>query len=393
MAAERKKICVVTGTRAEYGILYWLMRDLQANEAFALQVIATGAHLSPEFGMTARTIESDGFPIDAKVEMLLSADTPSSVSKAMGLAMISFPDAYGRLQPDWVVLLGDRYEILSAAASAYLMNIPIAHIGGGETTEGAADEAIRHAITKMAYLHFTGTETYRRRVIQLGESPARVFNTGALGLDHLKRTVLFSRGELEAALDFPLGETNFLITYHPATLGESADEGFAALLGALEAFPEARMVFTCPNADAGGRGIAGALGRFTEAHADRCRAFQSLGQRRYLSALKHFDVVIGNSSSAIIEAPSFGIPSVNIGDRQKGRIRAESTIDCAADADGIARAIERALSEAFRARAKTTRNPYEGNGNAAAAICGVLETVAKTGVPKTGKAFHDIEVK
>ena len=389
MAVERKKICVVTGTRAEYGILYWLLRRLQASGATQLHIVATGMHLSPEFGLTYRTIEENGFVIDEKVEMLLSGDTSASVSKSMGLAMISFPDAYERLRPDWVVILGDRYEIFAAATAAYMMKIPIAHIGGGETTEGAVDEAIRHAISKMANLHFVSTETYRRRVIQLGESPERVFNTGALGLDHLKRTALLSRRELEAALDFQLGETNFIVTYHPATLGEDADEGFIALLNALRRFPQARVVFTYPNSDAGGRGIIEAIDAFAEACASRCKAFTSLGQQRYLSALQHFDVVIGNSSSAIIEAPSFGIPAVNIGERQRGRVRAASVIDCAANEAAIAAAIEQALSADFRALAKNADNPYEGSGDAAGMICEILSSAES---PATGKKFYDIEV-
>ena len=389
MTVRKKKICVVTGTRAEYGILYWLLKRLQTHEAFELQVLATGMHLSPEFGLTYRIIETDGFAIDAKVEMLLSGDTPGCVCKSMGLAMASLPDAFERLKPDWVVVLGDRYEILAAVIAAYMMKIPVVHIGGGETTEGALDEGIRHAISKMSYLHFTSTEIYRRRVIQLGEDPERVFNTGALGLDHLRRTSLLSRDELEEALDFKLGEENFLITYHPSTLGEDADQGFAALLEALGKFPRASMIFTYPNSDAGGRGIITAIDAFARQHAPRCKAFQSLGQLRYLSTLKHFDVVIGNSSSAIIEAPSFGTPSVNIGERQAGRVRAESVIDCPADEADIVAAIELVLSDDFRAFAQDAHNPYEGSGDAAGAICDILEKCEPAALDKK---FHDIEV-
>ncbi|MDR1481060.1 MAG: UDP-N-acetylglucosamine 2-epimerase [Synergistaceae bacterium] len=382
-----KKICVVTGTRAEYGILYWLLKELSGRKDVKLQIVATGAHLSPEFGLTYRIIEEDGFTIDAKVEMLLSADTASGVTKSAGLALIGFSDAYERLRPDLVIVLGDRYEILAAAIAAYFAGIPTAHIGGGETTEGAIDEAIRHSITKMSCLHFTSAEAYRRRVIQLGEDAESVFNVGALGLEHLRRTRLMDRGELAASLGMELGAINLLVTYHPSTLGESPEEGCAALLSALGGFPGARIVFTYPNSDAGGRSVINMIDNYAGANREGRRAFVSLGQARYLSVLKHFDAVIGNSSSGLIEAPSFKIPTVNIGDRQKGRIRAESVIDCGASAREITAAIGRALSPEFKEVASSCVNPYEKDGTAAA----IADALLGYRPPAGGKKFRDLE--
>jgi UDP-hydrolysing UDP-N-acetyl-D-glucosamine 2-epimerase len=382
-----KKICAVTGTRAEYGILYWLLRVLRETPGVELQIIATGTHLSPEFGLTYRDIESDGFAIGAKVEMLLSADTASSISKSTGLAMIGFSDAYERLKPDWVVLLGDRYEILAASAAAYIAGIPIAHIGGGETTEGAIDEAIRHSITKMSRLHFVSAERYRRRVIQLGEDPCTVHDVGALGLEHLRRARLLARNELEESLGLRLGEKNFLVTYHPSTAGEPAGAGFASLLAALDAFHDARVVFTYPNSDEGGRAIIDMTEKYVNENPERSKAFASLGQIRYLSALKHFDAVIGNSSSGLIEAPSLKIPTVNIGDRQKGRMRADSVIDCAADATAIRRAIDKALSADFKKLARACSNPNEKDGTANA----IASILIGCGAPCKSKKFYDLE--
>jgi UDP-hydrolysing UDP-N-acetyl-D-glucosamine 2-epimerase len=381
-----KKICAVTGTRAEYGILYWLLRELRGDPAVKLQIIATGAHLSPEFGLTYRIIERDGFAIDAKVEMLLSSDTASGVSKSAGLAMMGFSDAFERLSPDWAVVMGDRYEMFAAAAAAYIAGIPLAHIGGGETTEGAIDEAMRHSITKMSYLHFVSTEQYRRRVIQLGESPSRVFNVGALGPEHLGRTELLGEEELWASLGMSPGAMNFMVTYHPSTMGEPPEEGFVALLSALDGRKDAKIVFTYPNADAGGRAITAMIDRYIGENPDRAAAFASLGQRKYLSVLKYFDAVIGNSSSGMIEAPSFGIPTVNIGDRQKGRVRAPSVIDCEAGGDAITEAIEKAVSPDFRAAARQCVNPYERAGTAAS----IASALAGYDGSARMKKFHDI---
>jgi UDP-hydrolysing UDP-N-acetyl-D-glucosamine 2-epimerase len=381
-----RNICVVTGTRAEYGILYWLLRELDADPDVNLRIAATGAHLSPEFGLTYRVIEKDGFAIHAKVEMLLSSDTASGVSKSAGLAMIGFSDAYERLRPDWTVVMGDRYETFAAAAAAYIAGIPLAHIGGGETTEGAIDEAMRHAVTKMSYLHFVSTEEYRRRVIQLGESPGRVYNVGALGLEHLRGTETMSAEELWESLGMSPGGKNFIVTYHPSTAGEPPEEGFAALLSALDAYGGAKIVFTYPNADAGGRAITAMTEKYAAGNPGRARAFASLGQRRYLSVLRHFDAVIGNSSSGLIEAPSFGIPTVNIGDRQRGRVRAPSVIDCEARADAVIEAIAYAISPDFRAAAEKRVNPYDRAGTAAA----IASALKEQGAPARAKKFHDV---
>lgn len=344
-----RKICVVTGTRAEYGLLYWLMKEIQADAALQLQLVVTGMHLSPEFGLTYRTIEEDGFTIDAKVEMLLSSDTPVGIAKSIGLGVIGFADVLERLQPDIMVVLGDRYETLAAAQAALVARIPVAHIHGGETTEGAIDESIRHAITKMSHLHFVAAEPYRTRVIQLGEHPDTVFNVGALGIENIKRLQLLDKPELEKSLDFELGTTCFLVTYHPATLGATAPQAATqALLDALDQFPDAKIIFTKPNSDTDGR----ILGQMIDEHAGRNKGrvavFTSMGQIRYLSALRHVDAVIGNSSSGIIEAPACNIPTVNIGDRQSGRLKADSIIDCEETTESIATAIRKALAPSFR---------------------------------------------
>ncbi|MDR1917345.1 MAG: UDP-N-acetylglucosamine 2-epimerase [Synergistaceae bacterium] len=354
----KRKVCVVTGTRAEYGLLYWLIRDLESAQDFDLQLMATGMHLSPEFGLTYKVIESDGFAIDARVESLLSSDTPVGIAKSTGLGLIGFADAFGRLAPDIVVVLGDRYEILAAAFAAYIARIPIAHIGGGEVTEGAVDEAIRHMITKMSSLHIVANETYRRRVIQLGEDPESVHVGKNATLEYLDRASSLSREELEASLGFKLGRVNFLVTYHPATLGEDASAGCTELLAALDLFQEAKIVFTYPNSDTDGRVIIGMIEKFVERNIDRAAAFVSLGGARYLGCLAHFDVVIGNSSSGLIEAPTFRIPTVNIGERQRGRLRAASVIDCRPERSDIANAVSRALSPEFAEVTRSAVNPY-----------------------------------
>lgn len=384
-----RKICVVTGTRAEYGLLYWLLREIEADDALELQLAVTGMHLSPEFGMTVEAIEADGFEVTERVEMLLSSDTPVGIAKAIGLGTIGFSDAFARLRPDVVVVLGDRFEVLAAAQAALVMKIPIAHIHGGETTEGAFDEAIRHSITKMAHLHFVAAAPYRRRVIQLGEAPDRVFDVGAPGLDHIRRTDLLDRGAFESAIGFELGVPTFLITYHPVTLSHrSVEEGFGELLHALDHFPSARILFTKTNADTGGRVINELMDGYETEHPQRVRTYTSLGQQRYLSALGLADVVIGNSSSGIIEAPSFGVPTVNIGPRQKGRLRACSVIDCATDEKAIVAAIRRALSDDFRSSLADMTLPY-GEGNAAKRMAEILrETTFHEDFLM--KRFHDL---
>jgi UDP-hydrolysing UDP-N-acetyl-D-glucosamine 2-epimerase len=369
-----RKICVVTGSRAEYGILYWLLRDIADDPDLCLQLVATGMHLSPEFGLTYRTIEADGFVIDRKVELLLSSDTPAGITKSVGLGVIGFADAFADLAPDLVVVLGDRFEIFAAAQSAFLAGIPLAHIAGGEVTEGAVDEGLRHAMTKMARLHFVSTEAYARRVIQLGEAPDSVFNVGAPGLDSFKRLSLLDRTALSQALGFDLGECFLLVTYHPATLGdESPAVGMEALFDALDRLPQCKVVLTKPNADAGGRVLIDLIDRFAAERPDRVYATTSLGQLRYLSAMKLAAAVVGNSSSGLIEAPSAGKPTVNIGVRQDGRIKANSVIDCADDADAIAEAISRALSPELQAAAAAVASPF-GDGCTAPRIKHILKT-------------------
>jgi UDP-hydrolysing UDP-N-acetyl-D-glucosamine 2-epimerase len=358
------KICVVTGTRAEYGLLYWTMKSIQANLKTQLSVCVTGMHLSPEFGMTYQQIEEDGFEIDGKVEMLLSSDTSVGVTKSMGLGLIGFADFYERTRPDWVLVLGDRYEILSAVTAAMVARIPIAHCHGGETTEGAIDEAIRHSTTKMSQLHFTSTDEYRNRVIQLGENPQRVFNVGALGIENINRINLLSKLEFEKSIKFNLAELNFLATFHPVTLEKETAEGqLRNLLLALENFPEAKIIFTKANADNDGRIINDILEDYVKKNPLNTILFDSMGQVRYLSAIKHCQVVIGNSSSGLIEVPSFKKPTINIGDRQKGRIQAKSVISCGTDTMKIKKAIDLSLSTRFQKSVENGINPYD-SGNA-----------------------------
>jgi UDP-hydrolysing UDP-N-acetyl-D-glucosamine 2-epimerase len=386
-----RKICVVTGSRAEYGLLFWLMKEIQADEELKLQLVVTGMHLSQEYGETWKEIEEDGFHIDEKVNMLLSGDSPTSIVKSMGLANIGFADAYAQLLPDLVVLLGDRFEILSAAQSAMVMRIPIAHIHGGEATEGAIDEAIRHAVTKMSQLHFVSAEVYRKRVIQLGEQPDHVFTVGATGLDHLNRQTFYDRNELEAKLGFSLGEQAFMVTYHPATLEDKPPgECLQELLDALNHFPDVHLIITYPNADTYGHEIIDMLKDYAKDNPGRVLLVKSLGQLGYLSALQHVDLIIGNSSSGIIEAPSFRIPTVNLGNRQQGRLRADSVIDAEENKSAIIRAIDKALSSDFREGISGIVNPY-GDGQASPRIVNVLKKVELKGILK--KKFYDLPVQ
>lgn len=383
-----RRVCVVTGTRAEYGLLYWLIRELDGDPEILLQLVVTGSHLSPEFGLTVRQIEADGFVVDDKVEMLLSSDTAIGVAKSMGLATISFAESFARLRPDIVVLLGDRFEMLAVAQVALISKIPIAHIHGGELTEGALDDAIRHSITKMSSLHFASTEVYRRRVIQMGEHPDRVYNVGAIGLDNIRKLKLLSKNELEESLGFSLSSTSFLVTFHPATAdGLSPVASLRSLLASLGEFPEARVIFTKSNADAGGREINEVIDRFAAENKSRVYVTASLGQLRYLSALKHVSLVIGNSSSGIVEAPALRKPTVNIGSRQQGRLRAETVIDVGVDTDAISRGISRALSRDFQEGLTEALSPY-GSGGASSAIRRVLRQQPLEGLIK--KKFYDV---
>lgn len=365
----QKKVAVFTGTRAEYGLLYWLLYDIKADADLQLQLIVSGSHLSPEFGLTYRQIETDGFVISEKIEILLSSDSSVGIVKSMGLALIGLADSLSRLQPDVLVLLGDRFEALAAAQTAMLMKIPVMHIHGGEITEGATDDAIRHAITKLSYLHATSTEAYRQRVIQLGEAPQRVHNVGALGLDHLTRSKLLSLPQLAEALSFKLQQPYFVVTYHPVTLAnEPPQASFDALLSALDQFQQYQIILTYPNADEGGRQIIDRLQQYAASQPARVLAVPSLGQLRYLSTIKHADVVIGNSSSGIVEAPAFKTPSVNIGLRQQGRLAAASVFHTDINSDNIKKCISLALSK----KNEQVLNPY-GEGGVSTKIIKILK--------------------
>ena len=358
-----RKICVITGSRAEYGLLSGLMKQIDESEDLKLQVIATNMHLSPEFGLTYKEIEKDGFVIDKRVEMLLSSDTSSATAKSVGLGMIGFADAYEDLRPDLIVVLGDRYEILAAVSAALFFKIPVAHLHGGEITEGAYDDAIRHAITKMSHLHFTSTEEYRKRVIQLGESPDRVFNVGAIGVENIKKGSFLSKEELENSLGFKLGDKSLLVTFHPVTLETcTAREQCDNLLEVLARHPEYRILFTLPNSDTDGRVIIDCIKDFVAKNEDRAIAFKSLGKLRYLSALKYVSAAIGNSSSGILEVPSFGIPTLDIGDRQKGRLAAKSVVHCGTSTEEIEQGFRLIFSETIQSASKLRSNPYEKEG-------------------------------
>ena len=382
-----RKICVVTGSRAEYGLLRWVMEGIRAAPDLQLQLVATGMHLSPEFGLTYREIERDGFDIDRKVEILLSSDTSVGIAKSMGVALIGFGEALQQLQPDLVLVLGDRFEILSAAAAALVARIPVAHVHGGETSEGAFDEAIRHSITKMAQLHFVAAEEYRKRVVQLGECPERVFLVGGLGIDGIRKLPLLDRPSLESALGFRLGERNLLITFHPATLdGTDCAGQMAELLAALDQWPHVHLIFTLSNADTHGRALSAMAEQYAAARAN-AHAYVSLGQIRYLSCLRQVDAVVGNSSSGLTEAPSFRIGTINIGDRQRGRLKAASVIDCTPDRSSVGAALAKLYSPAFHAGLAAVRNPY-GEGGASERIVAVLRDHPLDGIVK--KAFYDL---
>lgn len=358
-----KRIAVFTGTRAEYGLLYWLMRDIDADPDLQLSILVSGAHLSPEFGSTYEMIERDGFVISEKVEILLSSDSAQGTAKSIGLGVIGFADALTRMNPDALVILGDRFEALAAAQTAMILRIPIVHLHGGESSEGAYDDCIRHAITKLSYLHCTSTESHRQRVIQLGEDPARVANVGAIGLDHLARTSLMSKKELSESLSFELEKPYFLVTYHPVTLGnEPPLESFQALLSCLDLFDQFQVILTYPNADDGGRKIIPLIEEYAAARPGRVLSIPSLGQQRYLSAVSHAAAVVGNSSSGIIEVPSFGVSTVNIGLRQKGRTAAKSVIHCDAEVESIKEALQCAVDRSYTAPGEVIANPYFQGG-------------------------------
>jgi UDP-hydrolysing UDP-N-acetyl-D-glucosamine 2-epimerase len=386
-----RRICIVTTSRADYGLLTGLMRAVRDDDELELQLVAAAMHLSPEFGLTFRDIERDGFRIDRKVEMLLSADSDVAATKSIGVGLLAFADTFDVLRPDIVVVLGDRFELLSAAVAALMARIPLAHIHGGETSQGAVDESVRHAITKMAVLHFTATEAYRDRILQMGEDPTHSFAFGAPGLDALNEVSYLTRPELESRLSFALTSPTALVTYHPVTLEKNAAEGqIDALLNALTR-ERVRAIFTKANADVQGRLINHRLAEFCREHPADYRLYDNLGQALYLSCLRHVDLMVGNSSSGLIEAPSFALPAVNIGDRQRGRIRAANVIDVGYSTDEIASGIRRALSPTWRDALKNMENPYAGHGGGKVSerIKERLKTV-ELGEPLLKKRFCDL---
>ena len=383
---NKRKVCVITGTRAEYGLLYWLMKEIQSDKDLQLQLIVTGMHLSSEFGLTYKEIEKN-FKIDKKVEMLLSSDTVLGISKSMGLAQISFSEAYEELAPDILIVLGDRYEIFSAVSSAMISRIPIAHISGGEVTEGVIDEAIRHAITKMSHLHFVSTEEYKNRVIQLGEHPNRVFNLGAIGIDNINKLKLFSKNEFVKSIDFSLNKKNILVTFHPVTLEKyTSKEQFQELLNSIDELEDTNIIFTKSNSDTDGRVINQMIDEYVSRNNNTV-SFDSMGQVRYLSALKFVDAVVGNSSSGLTEAPISGIGTINIGDRQKGRINLGSVINCNPTKESISNAFNELYSERFQKALSIVKSPY-GNGGTSEKIKNIVKNFNLKNILK--KSFYDV---
>lgn len=385
-----RKVCVVTATRAEYGLLKCLLEDINLDDVLQLQIISTGTHLSPEFGLTNQQIEADGFHVDKKIEILLSSDTAIGVSKSMGLAQISFAEAFDEIKPDVVLVLGDRYELIPIVTAANIARIPVAHLSGGELTEGAIDELIRHAITKLSQLHFTAMDEYSKRVIQMGEQPKRVFNVGEVGLDNLQRMTLLSQEEFELSIDRSLKSKNLLITYHPETTQDIKEikTDFEKILDALNEIEDTLLIFTKANADVGGRLINKMIDDYVAENTDKAIAFTSLGQLRYLSALQYVDAVVGNSSSGIVEAPSFKVATINIGDRQKGRVRAQSTLDVNVCKNEIEQALRTSYSKEFKELLNTIVNPY-GQGNSSKKVVEVLKTVELKNLKS--KLFYDID--
>ena len=384
-----RKICVVTATRAEYGLLKCLLDDIESDEELKLQLIVTGTHLSPEFGQTNQQIEADGFVVNKKIEILLSSDTFVGVTKSMGLALISFGEAFDELKPDIVLVLGDRYELIPIVSAANMARIPVAHLNGGELTEGAIDESIRHAVTKLSHLHFTAIEEYSNRVIQMGEQPDTVFTVGEVGLDNLQRIELLSLKGFEQSIGRELKPRNLLITYHPETTKDKLEieYDFKELLSSLDATENTLLIFTKANADVGGRLVNKMIDDYVAANHNRAIEFSSLGQLRYLSALQYVDAVVGNSSSGIVEAPSFKVATINIGDRQKGRIRADSTQDVNICQQEITKAINNLYTEDMVDLLKTVVNPYS-KGDSSTNIIKVLKNYDLTRL-KT-KIFYDI---
>jgi len=383
---RKRKICVITGTRAEYGLLYWLMKGVNVDDTLVLQVVVTGMHLSKEFGNTYQQIEKDGFIIDKKVDISLKSDTEVAITKSIGIGVIGFADVFNNLQPDLVVVLGDRFEIFAAVSAAMVARIPVAHLHGGESTEGVIDESIRHSITKMSHLHFAATNEYRNRIIQLGEQPDMVFNVGGLGIDNINKLKLLSKSEFENTINFKLGEKNILITFHPVTLEKSTSEvQFQALLDSISELSNTKIIFTKANSDTDGRVINSMIDGYVARH-DNTIAFKSMGQLNYLSALKFMDAVVGNSSSGLIEAPSFKIGTIDIGDRQKGRIKANSIISCSPNKESIDSALVKLYSREFQDIANNVVNPY-GKGGASKKVVNIIKDISLDNVVK--KSFYD----
>jgi GDP/UDP-N,N'-diacetylbacillosamine 2-epimerase (hydrolysing) len=385
---SKRKICIVTGSRAEYGLLYWLIKEVKATKDLELQLIVTGMHLSSEFGLTYKEIEKE-FKIDKKIDLFLSSDTSLGIARSMGVAQTSFSKAYNELKPDIIVVLGDRYEIFSAVSSAMISKIPIAHLHGGEATEGLIDEAIRHCITKMSHLHFTSTEKYSKRVIQLGEKPSKVFNVGGAGIENIKRLKLLSKVELEKLINFKLNIKNILVTFHPVTLEKkTSKKQFQELLDTIDKLENTNIIFTKTNSDVDGKIINQMIDQYVKKNPDKSMCAASLGQLNYLSVMKYVDFMIGNSSSGLLEAPSFKIGTINIGDRQNGRIKSESVVDCLPYKKSIKKAIKIIYSDKFQKLLKNVKNPYD-NGCASKKIVKVLKTVKLDNILK--KSFFDIK--
>lgn len=387
--SHSKKIAVFTGTRADYGLLSCLMQRIKDTDGLELLVIVSGMHLSPEFGLTHKQIEKDGFYIDKKIEMLLSSDSSVGVVKSMGIGMVSYADTLEDLQPDMMVILGDRYEAFAMATACLIQKIPIVHLHGGEITEGAFDESIRHSMTKLSSLHFTSTDTYRNRVIQLGEDPSRVYNVGGLGIENIKSLDLLSKEDLEASIDFKLGKQNLLVTYHPVTLDEKgAVDEFFDLIEVLDELEDTHIIFTMPNSDTNGRLIIKMIENYVKDNLDKACYFSSLGKLRYLSALQYMDAVIGNSSSGVIEAPSFHIGTLDIGDRQKGRVKGESVVECIATKSYIKESLDLILSEEFKTKIKDAQNPYDAGLEASKIIVQELLKIDPKDLIR--KPFYDL---
>jgi len=387
MVKNKRKICVITGTRAEYGLLYWLMKEIDDDKDLQLQIIATGMHLSSEFGNTYQQIESDGFVIDNKVDIELTSDSEIGISRSMGLGMIRFAKALDNLKPDLCLVLGDRFEIFSAVSAAMIAKIPVAHLHGGESTEGLIDESIRHSITKMSHLHFVATNEYKNRVIQLGELPGRVFNVGGLGIDNINKLKLLSKESFEKAINFKLGEKNILVTFHPVTLEHSTAEiQFKELLDSLDELKDTKIIFTKANSDTDGRVINSMIDNYVSSHVNTI-SFASMGQLNYLSALQFMDGVVGNSSSGLLEAPSFKIGTIDIGDRQKGRIKTNSVISCLSKKESISQSLNNLYSKDFQDILKNTKNPY-GSGGASKKILNIVKHTDLDGILK--KSFYNL---